>query len=68
MSAYKSAAKMLEEQKLTHDTDARAEADPSSVTDADLKNLSPEKLTSLMDAGKLAHLGIGAPRRPKRRH
>jgi hypothetical protein len=68
MTTYMSTAQILEGQKRTMAADARADADPSSVTESDLRDISPEKLSSLMDAGQLAHLGIGAPRRPRRRH
>jgi hypothetical protein len=68
VTAYMSAAEILDRQQRTAAADAKASSDPASVTDADLKDLSPEKLTSLMDAGQLAHLGIGARRSPGRRH
>lgn len=68
MTAYMTAAEMLARQQRTAAADARASADPSSVTDADLADISPATLSSLMAAGKLTHLGIGARRQPGRRH
>lgn len=65
MTAYMSAEEILARQRRTAEADAKPAAD---VTDADLKDISPERLTDLMNSGQLAHLGIGAPRRPLRRH
>jgi len=65
VTAYMSAQEMLDRQQRTVAADAKPGAD---VTEADLRDISPERLTSLMNSGQLAHLGIGAPRRPGRRH
>ena len=67
MTTYMSAAEILERQQRTAAADAKASTDPSSVTEADLKDMSPETLTGLMNSGKLTHLGIGAPRGTRRR-
>lgn len=67
MTTYMSTAEILERQQRTAAADAKAGADPSSITNADLKDLSPETLTGLMNDGKLVHLGIGAPRGTRRR-
>lgn len=64
MTAYMSSAEILARQLRTVEADAKEAAD---LTDADLKDISPERLTSLMDSGQLAHLGIGR-RRTGRRH
>lgn len=66
MSAYISAAEMLERQQRTAGADARAAADPSSITEADLADISPAVLSDVMNKGQLARLAIGARRRPKR--
>ena len=68
MTAYMTAAEMLERQQRTAAADAKASSDPASVTEADLKDISPDTLSSLISTGQLAHLGIGARRSPGRRH
>ena len=66
MTAYQTAAQMLEKQQRTMAADAKADTDPASLSEADLADISPAKLASLMDAG-LPHLGIGARSKPRRR-
>lgn len=44
----------------------RAQADPTSITDADLPNMDTETMVELMNSGGLAHLGVGKPKNPKR--
>jgi hypothetical protein len=68
VTAYMSAQEMLDRQQRTAAADAKAIADPSGITEADLRDISPEVLSDVMNKGQLAHLGIGAPNRPKRRH
>jgi hypothetical protein len=65
MTAYMSTEEILARQQRMAEADAKAGAD---VTEADLRDISPERLSDLMNSGQLAHLGIGAPRRPGRRH
>ena len=62
MSTYRTTAEITEQHVTTARTDAM---DPSELTDADLKNLSTDRLRELMNAGHLQHLGIGAPRHPR---
>ena len=62
MSAYRTTGEILEQEALTVRTDS---IEPSELTDADLKNLSTDRLRELMNAGHLQHLGIGAPRHPR---
>ncbi len=59
MSTYLSTEQIIERQVATARTDAM---EPSELTDADLKNLSAERLSELMNAGQLAHLGLGKPK------
>jgi hypothetical protein len=37
--------------------------DSSTITRDDLKEMSPDQLADLYAAGKLAHLGVGTPKR-----
>ena len=67
MTAYMSAQEILDRQQRTAAADAKASSDPASVTEADLKDISPGTLSDLMDRGQLAHLGIGARRSQRRR-
>lgn len=64
MTAYMTTQEILARQQRTAAADAKPAAE---LTEADLKDVSPERLSSLMDAGQLAHLGIGARRSPRRR-
>ena len=66
MTAYKSVAQILQEQKDRSDALAKADADPSTLTEADLALLPDAKATELIDQG-LPHLGIGARSKPRRR-
>ena len=66
MTTYLSAAEILERQQRTAAADAKV-TDPASITEDDLRDLSPETLTGLMDRGELAHLGIGRRRTARRR-
>lgn len=68
MSTYMSTEEILARQRRTAEADAKATSDPASVTEEDLAHISPDTLRSVMNAGGLSHLGIGAPRRPGRRH
>ena len=63
MTAYMTTQEILARAQRTADADAKA-ADPASVTDEDLKHMSPDTLRTLMNEGKLSHLGIGGRRRP----
>ena len=65
MTTYKSTEQILAEQVRTADADAKARADPASLTAEDLKHVSDNTLSGLMAAG-LPHLGIGAPRTTRR--
>jgi len=65
MTAYVSIEEILARQQRTAAADAKAGAD---VTEADFKDMSPDRVAELMNSGQLTHLGIGAPRRPGRRH
>jgi hypothetical protein len=67
MTAYMSTEEILDRQQRQAAADAKASSDPASITESDLKDLSPATLSSLMDAGQLTHLGIGARRSPRRR-
>ena len=66
MTAYMSAQEMLDRQQAETAVIAKAQ-DPSSLTDEDLKVLPGDLTADLMAKGELAHLGLGARRRPPRR-
>ena len=59
MTAYQTTEQIIEQAVVTARTDAM---DASELTDADLKNLSDERLRELMTAGQLVHLGLGKPK------
>lgn len=63
-----STEEILARQQRTAAADAKATSDPASLIEADLADVSPDTLRSVMNSGGLTHLGIGAPRRPGRRH
>jgi hypothetical protein len=67
VTAYESTAQILERQAAEHEAVTRAEADPSGVTEADLRVLPGEVTARLARDGKLVHLGFGA-KRTGRRH
>lgn len=62
MSAYVSTEEIRAAAERTRVADAKPGAD---ITDADLKDLSTDRLRTLLNAGELAHLGMGAPRHPR---
>ena len=66
MTAYLTKEQILERQMRTVAADAKA-ADPATLASEDLRDLSSAKLAELMDAGALAHLGIGARKHPRGR-
>jgi len=66
MTTYMSTEQILARQQAEAAAVAKAE-DPSSLNDDDLKILPGHVTADLMAAGKLAHLGLGARRRPPRR-
>ena len=59
MSTHLTVEEILARGERVRAADAKPGAD---VTEADLKHLSPERLSELMAAGELAHLGIGKPK------
>lgn len=61
MTTYLTKDQIIERQVATATADAKA-ADPATLTDADLADLSTEKLSELMNAGQLTHLGLGRPK------
>lgn len=61
MTTYLSKEQILDRQRRTVEADTKA-ADPATLTDADLADLSTEKLSELMNAGQLTHLGLGRPK------
>ena len=66
MTAYLSAQEMLDHQLAETAVIVKAQ-DPSSLTDDDLKILPGHVTAELMAKGELAHLGLGARRRPPQR-
>ena len=67
MAAYQTAEQMIASQQRTAEADALADSDPSAVTAADLAAMSDAKRSAFLASGAAAHLGIGAPRHPRRR-
>jgi hypothetical protein len=61
-----SAQEMLERQQAETAVRVKAQV-PSSLTDDDLKILPGDVTADLMARGELAHLGLGARRRPLQR-
>ena len=62
-----SAADILGRQIAEHEVTAKAASDPAALTDDDLRVLPGDVTARLMSEGKLAHLGLGAARRSRRR-
>ena len=65
MTAYMSKEEITARQLRTAAADAKAASDPASLDDEDLKHVSQDTLTNLMNTG-LPHLGIGPPRQTRR--
>jgi hypothetical protein len=64
---YDSIATIQAKAKLERDAEVKAAADPSSLDDTDLRHLSAETLSRLLDRGDLIHLGVGRRRTGRRR-
>jgi hypothetical protein len=61
VTTYLSKEQILDRQRRTVEADAKA-ADPATLSAADLSDLSTEKLSELLNAGHLTHLGLGKPK------
>lgn len=59
MTTYQSTEEYLRREKLRFAADTKADTDPGSVTDDDLKYMSDEKLSAFLRSGAAAHLDIG---------
>lgn len=65
-TAYESADESLKRQAREYTAEQKAKTDPNSLVEADLLNLSGTTISSLMEAGALAHLSLGGRRHPRR--
>lgn len=66
MSTYEPADESLKRQAREYSAEGKAKANPGSLTDEDVLSLSGATISSLMEAGALAHLELGARRHPRR--
>jgi hypothetical protein len=62
VSTYQSADEIRRRQVDHHAAEAKAAADPHSLTDEDIPNLSDTTVADLMAKGHLSHLGLPAKR------
>ena len=58
-----STAQVLDRQQAQYAAETKAANEPHLLTDADIPNLSGTTISSLMEAGALAHLGLGGRRK-----
>ena len=61
-TAYESADEIRRRQARNYEAEQKADADPRSLTDEDIPNLSGTTISRLMEAGALGHLGLGGRR------